>query len=41
MVAMHTTCDDVSYGDASTCPEIRAIASVYAGHPDYQQEWEL
>lgn len=21
------------------CPTLRAIAAVYAGHPDYQQEW--
>jgi hypothetical protein len=39
LVEMHTTCDDVSYGDASTCPEIRTLATVYADHPDYRQEW--
>jgi hypothetical protein len=21
------------------CPTLRAVAAVYAGHPDYQQEW--
>jgi hypothetical protein len=39
LVEIHTTCDDVSYGDASTCPEIRTLAAVYKDHPDYQQEW--
>ncbi len=39
LVAMHEGCDDVSYGDASTCPEIRTLAAVYADHPDYRQEW--
>ncbi len=39
LVEMHITCDDVSYGDASTCPEIRTIAAVYTDHPEYLQEW--
>ncbi len=37
----HASCDDVSYGDASTCPEMRTLAGVYADHPDYQQEWAV
>jgi len=41
ILAMHETCDDVSYGDASTCPETRTLAAVYSTHPDYRQEWAL
>jgi hypothetical protein len=41
LVEIHTTCDDVSYGDASTCPEIRTLAAVYKDHPDYQPEWAV
>ena len=39
IVERHTGCDDVSYGDAATCPDIRALAAVYAEHPDYDPEW--
>ena len=39
LVDSHSGCDDVSYGDASTCPVVRALASVYADHPDFRQEW--
>ena len=39
IVALHTSCDDVSYGDPSTCPEMRILASVYADHPDFRAEW--
>lgn len=38
LIEIHTACDDVSYGDASTCPEIRIIAAVYKDHPDYQDQ---
>lgn len=41
IVEKHSSCDDVSYGDASTCPELRTLASVYSDHPDYRQEWKL
>lgn len=36
----HTDCDDVSYGDASTCREISTIAAIYRDHPDYLPEWD-
>lgn len=39
IIERHSHCDDVSYGDASTCPEVSTLAAVYAGHPDYQEEW--
>ena len=41
IVELHRDCDDVAYGDDSTCPELRALATVYADHPDYRQEWAL
>ena len=40
IVERHSACDDVSYGDASTCPDMRDLASVYASHPDYRDEWQ-
>lgn len=40
VVGLHTACDDVSYGDTSTCPTLRALAKPYADHPDYRpEEW--
>jgi hypothetical protein len=39
LVEMHTTCNDVSYGDASTYPEMRALAAIYADHTDYDPIW--
>jgi len=29
----------VTCGDVRPCPTLRALASVYAAHPDYRQEW--
>lgn len=40
IIALHTPCDDWSYGDASTCPELIALAQPYADHPDFRQEWK-
>ena len=39
IVERHSGCEDVSYGDASTCPDMRDLASVYADHPDHQPDW--
>lgn len=36
----HNPCDDWSYGDASTCPELCLLALPYADHRDYCQEWK-
>lgn len=33
VVELHQSCDDVSYGDDSTCPELRAVASIWSEHP--------
>jgi hypothetical protein len=41
IMSRHASCDDVSYGDASTCPEIRTLAAIYSDHPDYQPEWAV
>lgn len=35
----HLGCDDVSYSDASTCPDLRIVAAIYADHPDYDEAW--
>lgn len=40
IIDRHATCDDVSYGDAATCPEVSTFAAVYSDHPDYQEEWK-
>lgn len=39
IVALHSPCDDWSYGDPSTCPELRAIAAIWADNEDYRAEW--
>jgi len=39
ILALHNPCDDWSYGDASTCPELRSIAAIYADRPDFCEEW--
>ena len=39
IVNRHSACDDVSYGDPSTCPDLRDLALPYAGHPDYDERW--
>jgi hypothetical protein len=39
IIERHSGCDDVSYGDASTCPDMRDLVSVYADHPDFREEW--
>lgn len=39
IVERHSSCDDVSFGDASICPEIVTLAAIYADHPDYQEAW--
>ncbi|MET0489086.1 MAG: DUF6221 family protein [Acidimicrobiales bacterium] len=39
IVERHSACDDVSYGDASTCPDMRDLAAVYADHRDYDEAW--
>lgn len=39
IVARHSVCDDVSYGDASSCPDMRDLARIYADHEDCRQEW--
>lgn len=31
----HDPCDDWSYGDSSSCPELRDLASIWSNHPDY------
>lgn len=41
MVDRHSACDDVSYGDASSCPDMRDLASVYVDHPDYDAAWAV
>lgn len=41
IVVRHSHCDDVSYEDTSSCPDLRTLASVYADHPDYRDEWRL
>ena len=38
-IERHLACGDVSYGDSSTCPDIRDLAAVHADHPDYREEW--
>lgn len=37
------TCHDYNDHDAVDwpCPTIKALAAVYASHPDYRQEWEV
>jgi hypothetical protein len=30
---------DVYHPDGHTSPALRALASIYADHPDYRQEW--
>jgi hypothetical protein len=39
IINLHNPCADWSYGDATTCPELVALASVYADHPDYRDKW--
>lgn len=39
MVERHRVCDDVWFGDVSTCPDMRDLAAPYADHPDYREEW--
>ncbi|WP_017602307.1 DUF6221 family protein [Nocardiopsis lucentensis] len=33
--------DEVRRNDIDECPTLRALASVYADHPDYDQTWAL
>lgn len=40
IVERHSGCDEVSYGDTSTCPDARDLALPYADHPDYRPEWK-
>lgn len=39
IIERHSRCDDVSFGDASTCPDMQTLASIYRDHPDYREEW--
>lgn len=41
IIGRHAVCDDVSYGDASTCPEMTTLAAVYSDHSDYDKDWAL
>lgn len=41
IVDRHSQCDDVSFGDASTCPDMCALAQPYADHPDFESGWAL
>jgi hypothetical protein len=40
VVTLHNPCDDWSYGDPSTCPELVALAAIYGDHPDYREGWK-
>lgn len=37
--ALHICHDEVA--DDTDCVELRALAAIYAGHPDYRDEWKL
>lgn len=39
IVDRHDPCDDWSFGDPSSCPELAALVFIYAGHPDFRKEW--
>jgi len=39
IMGLHNPCDDWSFGDASNCPELSVLASVYADHAYYHDEW--
>lgn len=39
IVERHSHCDDVSYGDASTCPDMCALAGIWSDHEDFQAGW--
>lgn len=39
IVSLHNRCEDWSYGDPSTCPELCALALPFSGHPDWREEW--
>jgi Family of unknown function (DUF6221) len=45
IIAEHSSVDPCDAHDATfktiTCNTLRALAAVYADHPDYQQEWEV
>lgn len=39
VIALHESCDDVSFGDQSTCPTLRALAQSYAGAEGWRDDW--
>ena len=39
IVARHEVGDDCGYWDVSNCPDMRDLASVFADHPGFQDEW--
>jgi len=39
IVERHRSCDDVSFGDQSTCPDLCDLALPYADRPGYQEAW--
>ncbi len=39
IIALHDRCDDWSYGDPASCPELCALAAIYNTHPDYDESW--
>lgn len=41
IMELHSDCEDVSYGDPSTCPTMTALAAAYAGHPEFREEWRI
>jgi hypothetical protein len=39
IVELHSPCDAWSYGDPATCPELVALATIYADHPSFDPAW--